>query len=211
MRQLFFLSGLGADRRVFDFLSIPGHELHHVIWIEPRPGETITDYARRLLPQIRNERPILIGVSFGGMIALEIARMIKVEMVILISSARTPAAIPAYFKWIGSLNIQRLVPLRPIRNPNPMMFWLFGVTKKEHKALLSEIMTDTNEIFFEWAVESIMRWKGSTPSCRVIQLHGTRDRILSFQSADHIVPRGGHLMIVTHAEEISEILQSLLK
>ena len=92
-----------------------------------------------------------------------------------------------------------------------MIFWLFGVTKKEHKGLLSAIMTDTDETFFEWAIGSIMSWKGNTPRCKIIQIHGTRDRVLSFMSADYVVPRAGHLMIVTNADEISRILQTLLK
>lgn len=211
MKQLFFLSGLGADRRVFDFLDLPGHQLNYVAWIEPTRGETITEYARRLLPQIHSNNPILVGVSFGGMIALEIANIIKVEMVILISSARSRQAIPGYLKLIGWLNIQRFVRPKPIKTSHPMMFWLFGVTKKEHKTLLSAILADTNETFFTWAVESIMLWKGNAPSCKVIQIHGTRDKVLSFLSADHAVPRAGHLMVVTHAGEISRIIQAVLK
>ena len=211
MKQLFFLSGLGADRRVFDFLNLPGHQVNHVVWVEPATGESITEYARRLLPQIHGDNPVLIGLSFGGMIALEIASLIKVNMVILISSAKSPDAIPGYFKLIARFNIQKVIRPKPIRTPNAMIFWLFGVTKKEHKGLLSAIMTDTDETFFEWAIGSIMSWKGNTPRCKIIQIHGTRDRVLSFMSADYVVPRAGHLMIVTNADEISRILQTLLK
>lgn len=210
MKQLFFLSGLGADRRVFDFLELPGHELNHVVWVDPIQGETIAEYARRLLPQIHGDNPILVGVSFGGMIALEIASIINVNMVILISSARSPEAIPGYFKFMARLNIQKFVRPKPVRTPNPLMFWLFGVTKKEHKTLLTAIMTDTDEAFFAWAIESIMLWKGNAPSCKVFQIHGTRDRVLTLLSADYVVPRGGHLMIITNASEISQIIQSML-
>jgi pimeloyl-ACP methyl ester carboxylesterase len=210
MKQLFFLSGLGADRRVFEFLDLPGHQLNHLVWVEPIRGETISEYARRLLPQIHSDNPILVGVSFGGMIAMEIASIIKVDMVILISSARSPEAIPRYFKFMARLNIQKFLKPKPIRKPNAIMFWLFGVTKKEHKTLLTAIMTDTDEAFFTWAIESIMMWKGNVPSCKVIQIHGTRDRVLTFLSADYVVPRGGHLMIVVNAGEISQILQSML-
>jgi pimeloyl-ACP methyl ester carboxylesterase len=210
MKQVFFLSGLGADRRVFNFLDLPGHELNHVVWVAPIRGETITEYARRLLPQIHSDHPIVVGVSFGGMIALEIASMIKVDMVILISSARSPEAIPRYLKLMARLNIQKFLKPKPIRKPNAILFWLFGVTKQEHKTLLTAIMTDTDEAFFAWAIESVRMWKGNVPSCKVIQIHGTRDRVLTLLSADYIVPRGGHLMIVTNAGEISQILQRML-
>ncbi len=211
MKNVFFLSGLGADRRVFDYLNLPGHNLHHVIWVQPVRGETIADYAGRLVPQIHGDNPVLVGVSFGGMIALEIANIMKVEMVILISSARSPRDIPGYFKLMASLRFYKFIRPKPIRTANPIMFWLFGVDKKEQKLLLAAIMADTDESFFAWAVESIPSWKGNIPSCKIIQIHGTRDRILTFRTADYVVPDGGHLMIVTHADEISQILQNLLK
>jgi pimeloyl-ACP methyl ester carboxylesterase len=211
MKDVFFLSGLGADKRVFDYLNLEGHRLHHIFWIEPLRGETIGEYARRLLPQIQGDNPILVGVSFGGIIALEIANLVKAEMVILISSAKSPADIPNHFKMMARLNIYKLIRPKPVRTANPIMFWLFGVVRKEHKTLLSAIMADTDETFFAWAVEAIPAWKGNTPSCKVIQVHGTSDRILTFRSADYIVPRGGHLMIVTRADEISQILQGLLR
>ena len=101
MKKLFLLSGLGADKRVFDFLDLCQYEPHHVIWVAHVPYETITEYAKRLLPQITGHKPVLIGVSFGGMIALEMAKFIEVEKVILISSALTPQAIPPYFKMMS--------------------------------------------------------------------------------------------------------------
>ena len=210
MKQLFFLSGLGADKRVFNFLDLPGYKMNYISWVETVPGESMNDYARRLLPQINSTNPVLIGVSFGGMIALEIAQLINVEMIILISSATSPKSIPVYFKLFETLNIRRLVPANSIRRPNQLLFWLFGVSEKEHKALLTAIMADTDESFFAWAVESIMLWKGNNPSCKLVQIHGTRDRILNFGSADYALA-GGHLIVVTNAKEVSEILQSVLK
>jgi pimeloyl-ACP methyl ester carboxylesterase len=209
MKRLFFLSGLGADKRVFDFLDLPGHQLHYIDWVEPLPGDSMADYARRLLPQIQCESPVLVGVSFGGMIALEIAHLIKVEMIILISSATSPRAIPRYLKVIGILNLQKLITPRPVKSPGQMLFWLFGVTQREHKTLLAAIMLDTKESFVSWAIQSIMVWKGNSPPCKVVQIHGTRDRIFNFGAADYAVA-GGHLIIVTNAKEVSEILQNLL-
>ena len=39
--------------------------------------------------QITTEKPIILGVSFGGMLAIEIAKAIDCEQVILVSSAKT--------------------------------------------------------------------------------------------------------------------------
>ena len=103
MKQLFLFSGLGADKRVFEFLDLSKYSVYHISWIKPLPKELMADYARRLLPQIKTEKPIFVGVSFGGMIALEIAKLILVEKVILISSAVSSKSIPSYFKVMANL------------------------------------------------------------------------------------------------------------
>jgi pimeloyl-ACP methyl ester carboxylesterase len=210
MKELFLLSGLGADKRVFDFLDLSNYSIHHVNWITPFPKESITQYANRLLPQITTDNPILIGVSFGGMVALEIAKLISVEKVILISSAKSTTSIPSYFKLISKFRLGKLIRPASLKKPNVMFFWFFGVTAKEHKVLLASIMKDTDEIFLAWAIETIPRWGNNTFSNHVIQIHGTKDRILNVQTADYLVNGGGHLMIVTRANEISDILKKIL-
>ena len=210
MKELFLLSGLGADKRVFDFLDLSDFSIHHVDWIIPLPKESMAEYARRLLPQITSDKPVLIGVSFGGMIALEIAKYISVEKVILISSAKSPNAIPSYFKLIPKLGLQKWMRPASLKKPNEVFFWLFGVTSKDHKALLASIMNDTDEVFLTWAIYAVARWGDRTLSNHVIQIHGTKDRILNVQNADYLVDGGGHLMVVTQAREVSDILKKIL-
>ena len=69
-----FISGLGADERVFQFLDLPGIEKKFIRWIEPGKNESIHSYSLRLIDQIQqNEDLVLVGISFGGMVAQEIA------------------------------------------------------------------------------------------------------------------------------------------
>jgi len=73
--HIYILSGLGVDRRVFNKMNFKGLNLTYLDWIAPLPTESISCYALRLSAKITTERPILIGLSFGGMIAMEIAKM----------------------------------------------------------------------------------------------------------------------------------------
>ncbi len=45
--KLYAISGLGADQRVFQFLTLE-YELFPIDWITPIQNETIEDYAIRL-------------------------------------------------------------------------------------------------------------------------------------------------------------------
>ena len=210
MKHLFLFSGLGADKRVFDFLDLRGYNIHHVEWIQPQPKESLEEYAKRLSIQITAKHPVLIGVSFGGMIALEIAKLIPAEKVILISSAKSSNAIPAYMRFIKNFRLDRLIQIRSVKKPNQLLYWLFGVTAKEHQALLAAIMKDTDDYFFTWAIDVIPNWKNAADQRNAIQIHGTKDKILDPLSAEHLVTGGGHLMVVTHAKEVSDILRKVL-
>ena len=86
---LYILSGLGADEKVFQRLDFSGVSVTFIKWLPSQAEESIGDYASRLLPQITTPHPILLGLSFGGMVAIEIAKQIDTEKVILISSAKT--------------------------------------------------------------------------------------------------------------------------
>ncbi|HRG09492.1 MAG TPA: alpha/beta hydrolase, partial [Cyclobacteriaceae bacterium] len=100
---VYLLSGLGADKRVFDFLKLDDVELIHIEWVRPEESESIEVYTKRILTQITTDKPILIGVSFGGIIATEIAKQIDCEKIIFVSSATTKADIPLLYRVAGQL------------------------------------------------------------------------------------------------------------
>ena len=88
MKNIYFFSGLGADERVFQYVDLSFCNPVFIKWNMPMKDECIENYALRLTEQIIEENPILVGVSFGGMIAVEVAKLIETEKVILISSAK---------------------------------------------------------------------------------------------------------------------------
>ena len=49
---------------------------------------TISEYALKMTQEITHENPILVGVSFGGMLVQEMARHIKTRKVIVVSSVK---------------------------------------------------------------------------------------------------------------------------
>jgi pimeloyl-ACP methyl ester carboxylesterase len=209
--ELYLLSGLGADKRVFDFLDLHGFKLIHIDWIKPLEDEKIESYARRLLNQIKSSRPTLIGVSFGGMIAIEIAKLVETNRVILVSSATTKADIPVRYRLAGNLWMNKLIPSPLYRKANFVVYWLFGVKKKKEKELLKAIMDDADNDFVDWATNKIVNWDNEQQLPNVITIHGTADRVLPFKKADHVVNHGGHLMIVSKADEVSQILRKVLQ
>ena len=89
---------MGADKRVFTKLELKGYRQIHLDWLVPNNQESLTNYVKRLAVEIKDNNPIVIGLSFGGIVAIEIAKQITVKKVILISSAKQSHEIPWYFK-----------------------------------------------------------------------------------------------------------------
>lgn len=212
MKHCYLFSGLGVDERVFQYVDLPDCNVHFIKWIPPVKKESIEDYASRLLAQIETVEPVLVGLSFGGMVAIEVAKLIKTEKVILISSAKTKNEIPFYYRLAGMLNLHQLLPAGLMKQGNFISYWIFGISNKRDKELLNAILKDTDAGFLTWAIDKIVNWKNTRVPNNLIHIHGTADRILpiGFVAPDERIVGGGHFMVVDKAGQVSELLRKYL-
>ncbi len=208
-KELYVFSGLGADERVFQRLDFSGFSTTFIKWVVPQENETIEHYSTRLLDQITTTKPTLIGLSFGGLIAVEVAKQIDTEKVILIASVKTKSEIPFYYRFAGHLRIHRLLPTRLLKKSNLMTNWFFGTSSTFDKKLLKQILNDTDTTFLKWAIDKVARWTNQTQTKNIFHIHGTSDRILPFKYIDcnSIIKNGGHLMTINKAEELNNVLR----
>ncbi len=213
MKELYFISGLGADERVFQALKFEGYQPRHIHWIKPEPQEKIEHYAQRLTQQIAGEKPILVGLSFGGMMAIEISKLIATEKVILISSAESKYDIPPYYRFFKWLPLHRLVSLKIITWVGfYVACWWFGTSSKSERLLLKQILLDTDNDFFRWAIDQALTWENNTRPLDVYHIHGSADRVLPirYTEPDVRVEQGGHLMVLNKAEQLLPILEQVI-
>lgn len=212
-KNIYIFSGLGADERVFKKLNFSGFSITFIRWIIPQNLETIENYAKRLLDQIPTIRPTLIGLSFGGLIAVEVAKQIETEKVILISSAKIKSEIPFYYRWAGQLRIHKLFPTKFLKKYNFLSSYFFGATSSSDKQILKAILDDTDPTFLIWAIDKVVCWENETPIKNTTHIHGTSDRILPFRfvTCDYKIQKGGHFMTLNKAEELSQILRRELQ
>jgi len=207
-KNLYCISGLGADYRVFHRLE-KHFNLKHLHWINPEKNESLTDYAKRLSENIDTNDPIhLIGVSFGGIIAQEIAEIIPVKKLILISSFYSNEYIPSIFKILVGLKLNHLFFPQIICHFSFFNNFSFGVKEKEDKKLLKSIIRDTPRDFFIWATNSLVKWKSHHCQSSFISIHGTKDHVIPFyKNCDLNLVGAGHFGIFTHSQNIIQLLQ----
>jgi len=211
-REIYLFSGLGADERAYKELCFPADRTHFVRWIRPERNESIESYARRLSDSITAERPILIGLSFGGLIAIEVAKHIPTEKIILISSAKTRAEIPFYYRIAGRTGLYRLFPINMLRRPNRLSNWYFGAVTESDRRLLARILKDADPYMLRWGVKQLTSWKNTEVPERLRHIHGTSDHILPYRYIHCDVPvrGGGHFMTVNRADELAVEIAGLL-
>lgn len=212
-KNIYCISGLGADRRVFTKLIFKGYQPVHINWLTPKKKESIADYAKRLIADIKEEKPILIGLSFGGIVATEIAKQIATEKVILISSAKEQAEVPWYFGMFRWFPIHLLIPFKSLLWAVYWLInWFFSLETVAERQLLKAILVDTDAVFLKWAINQVVRWQNQTIPDSIYHIHGTGDRVfpLGFVEADAMVEKGGHFMIMNRAEQISNLIDKII-
>jgi len=211
--KVYFISGLGADERVFSRIQLPeGFDSVHLNWIPPLADETFGDYAKRFSQQIKQgEDFILIGLSFGGILASEIAKIIPPKKIIIISSLASNHELPWYFKWAGKFGLQKLITPSVYKQATILNRFM-GPGDKEMKAIVYDYVKKADPNFIRWSLNVILHWKHEDKHPNIIHIHGSNDHLLpcKYVKAEFIVARGGHLMVFNKSKEVNEILRKIL-
>ena len=211
MKKVYFLSGLGADKRAFSVLNLSFCEPVFIDWIKPLPKESLTNYATRLRKEIPEDHPVVVGVSFGGMLASEMAKTDPLMKVIIIASNKSANEFPYYLRLGKYFPVYRWLPEKLFRSGRSLN-WVLGVKDKAQRKLLSDIVADIDPSFLKWAIDAILHWQEKNAPVNVTHIHGTADRLLPFRyvRADYKIPGGTHLISINKPNEISSLLQKLI-
>jgi pimeloyl-ACP methyl ester carboxylesterase len=209
-KHIYLISGLGTDERIFQNLDFSGYEPHFIQWIPPLSNESLKSYAARLSAQITRPKPYILGVSFGGMLAVEISKIIDCQRVIIISSAKNHREIPFLYRLVGYLHLQPFIPFQLLRRMPYLPHWTFGMKTASQKLLLNSILSEIDPNFLKWAIHAILTWKNEVKNQNCVHIHGTKDRVLPLMRRMNVnfeVENGEHLMVYTQAEAINQILK----
>ncbi|MEQ9306808.1 MAG: alpha/beta hydrolase, partial [Marinoscillum sp.] len=195
--KVYGIGGLGVDERVFSELNLD-FELTPLKWIEPKSKEPIQQYAARFAEQIDQRNPFaIVGISFGGLMAIELNKILNVEKLVLISSATSKNDIPRVFRFFGKSGLLSLIPNFLLKPPSFLANYLFGVSEPKYKQALKKILADTDIHFLRWAIDEIAKWDNSEMPTNMVRIHGSSDRLLTASKVEKltVLPNAGHFMI----------------
>jgi pimeloyl-ACP methyl ester carboxylesterase len=211
-KPIYCISGLGADEKIFANLDIKGYELKYIPWIRPHKKESIEGYAKRMSEYIKEDSAVLLGVSFGGMMGIEIAKQIPLRKLIIVSSIKSGSELPRWMKAAGTLKLDKLVPTSIHKYTETIGNSRLGVSNKEEKEMVRAYRRNADLVFVDWAITQILNWKNNWQPDNIFHIHGDRDKIFPVKKINptFIIKDGTHMIIYNRAGEISEYIQKEL-
>lgn len=208
---MILFSGLAADDAIVAPQKLGFPNIIVPAWPRPLPKETLPDYCQRLAEELRPLGATVIGgVSFGGIIALEVAKILQPKCLVLISSVRRPQELPWRIRVFR--NLLWLFPCLPLR----WMQWSSAATPNVNRQLTGAVRVFrlADPLTLKWSIFQTLHWEVPPPlECPVYQLHGDRDFVfpISLTRPTQVVRGGGHLITLTHAREVNAFLHDCIE
>jgi len=206
--------GTGTDTRLFQNLTIEGYDTVGINYIIPEKGENMNAFARTLAEQIdTTETFVLLGVSLGGMLAMEMTSFINPEKIILIASAKNETEIPGRYKFFRKIPVNKIIGGRLMKFCTRLFQPIFEPLGKEDQKLWRSMLKEKDPKFMKRAADCIIDWRGyDYKGLEVLHIHGSKDRTLPIKhvGTHHRIEGGTHIMTLTEAEEVSRVVNLFL-
>lgn len=214
MHTIYFIPGLGADERLFSRLKLEGYDKKCIHWEVPGPKETLPEYARRLSAQVDTKGKFsLIGASFGGMVAVEMSKIIRPENLVLISSIKTFREMPWFVRFFRTFQVYHLMSESFLQWLATLNVHRFGIYSDEEKKLFSDMLYACPAGYLKGALDMMMHWHSPEVPVNILRIHGENDRLFPVGNIQSplVIKGGTHFMPYHKAEEIEKILRERLK
>ena len=212
---VYFMPGLAASSTIFENIKLPEEEFEIILleWFIPLDKETLEDYALRMTKNIKHDNPVLIGVSFGGILVQEMAKLIKVRKTIIISSVKSNKEFPRRMKIAKTTMAYKLIPTQLLANVEALAKYAFGNTVTKRLALYKKYLQMRDKKYVDWAIENVILWKNDKADDKVVHIQGMDDEIFPIKYITNCIPvKGGtHIMIINKYKWLNENLPSIIK
>ena len=210
---VYLIPGTGSDARLFDALNI--EQSTEVIEYEiPKKGETMADYARTLAQQIDTSRRFsIIGVSLGGMLAVEMSKYLPAEEVIVVSSAKTREELPTTYRFFQKVPIYHLIGGRTYKFFTRLFQPFYEPLSENDEIVWQAILEGKDPLFMRRAVPIIIEWENkSYDNERITHIHGTKDRTIPVKNVQNaiLIEDATHMMMMDRAEEVSNLIRTVI-
>lgn len=212
--HVYFIPGMAANVSIFEHIKLPEdrYKIHLIPWKIPDKNESLPEYAKRMSGKIGQRPCVLIGVSFGGIMAQEMSAFVNAQKVIIISSVKSNSEFPNRIRVVGKTKAYRFFPTSLISKIENWEKLAFGDFAKKRAALYQKYLSIKDKTYLDWSIEKIVHWNRVDPDPKVIHIHGDNDVVFPITNIKKcIVIKGGtHAMIINRARWFNDNLPKII-
>ncbi len=212
--HVYFMPGMAANPSIFKHivLSKDVFEQHYIEWFVPHKNMTMAEYAKKLNEQVLHKNPVLLGVSFGGMMVQEMAKHISVRKVIIVSSVKYMSELPKRMIFAKYTKIHKLLPTGLVNNVELLAKYAFGETVTKRLELYEEYLSLRDKYYIDWSIDQIVNWRQAKCPNNLVHIHGEKDLVFPIEYIKNCisVKNGTHTMIIHRAKWFNEHLPTII-
>ena len=216
MHKVYLISGLGADSRFFKHVVLPeDYEKILVQVIVPKRNDTLKDYAQTLINQYTiSGTDIVWGDSLGGMIGVEISKLVKLQKLILTSTIKISSEEPWYFKIFRKLPVYTLTPGKLLTKLGAFVKPFMRSLSVGDAETIKSMLHNSSPEFLKWGAQAALNWRNDIIPENCIHIIGDNDLVFPYQNIKNptaVIKGGTHIMVFDRADEINALLANILK
>lgn len=213
--QVYMMPGMAANPSIFEKIKLDPElfEIHWLSWQLPLKNESLQAYAKRMLKCIHHKNPVLIGVSFGGVLVQEMAKFISYEKLIIISSVKQSSEIPKHMQLARETGVYKFLPLGLLNYISEIEKLPVGNLIRKRLKLYRQYLSVSNSVYLDWAVKHMVCWTQREPIPDIIHIHGDKDKVFPAKNIEEYinVAGGTHIMVLNRFRWFNENLPKLIK
>lgn len=212
--HVYLMPGMAASPLIFEHIKLPENQfqIHTLEWLLPIKNEAIEAYAKRMTTKIRHEKPVLIGVSFGGVLVQEMSKHIALKKLIIVSSVKNRAELPRRMKWARLTGLYQILPTRLASNVDILAKYAFGKPVVKRLELYQKYLSVSDRLYLDWAIKEMICWKQEKSLPNIIHIHGDKDVVFPIKYIQNAikVKNGTHIMIINKYRWFNKQLPSII-
>jgi len=213
--HFYLVPGLAASAEIFRNISFPSdtYEIHILDWLIPEKKESLAHYAERMATKVVHSNTVLVGVSFGGVLAQEMSAFLTLKNLIIISSVKTRNELPKRLRFARKTLAYKLVPTGLILSATDLRKFAIGPRSRKRLSLYQEYLSVRNKTYLDWAIKNMVCWERTEAVENVIHIHGDKDIVFPIKNIKEyiLLPGGTHVMIIHKGKWLSNKLLELIE
>ncbi len=213
--HIYFVPDLAAGKEIFENISIheSTYSIHVLEWMIPQKKESLIVYAKRMAMLVIHLNSVLIGISFGDVVAREMSLFLKLKKLIIISSIKTKNELPKKQQIASKTKAYKIIPIGFLFSKKDLTKYTIGSKTKKKLALYQKYLSVSDKGYLDWAIAQMLNWDREKQVPHVIHIHGDNDLVFPLKNIKDciVLPEGSHIMIINKYEWLNKNLPKIIE